>query len=262
MTLACSAGREGREPNDLSGGLGPAPMEGEDGDAAPTDDDEPPGATGDGGDPIPPDDGPPGETGADDGPGDEGPGDGALPPDVGEPPPLPPPPGVVHCEIDGRIVFEAEAFDAQSGYAELPRGDASGGTVIQVGDDGTVDYDLWFASSGRVYVWVRTHVPTNDSENNGLFIDLDGEPIEAPDDHPQAGVPDIYLKKVGWSWSPEWQGESGHSGPVTFEVDAGVHTLSIRKRKIERPEIDKVVLELVGEEPSALGPAVTRCEDL
>ena len=183
---------------------------------------------------------------------------GAPPPDVPAEPPDPPD-GVQHCEVDGRIAFEAEAYDAQVGFDEVARGDASGGTTIQVGDGGAVDYELWFQSSGRVYVWIRTYVPDQDSENNGLFIDVDGEPIEAPDDHPQAGVPDIYLKKIGWAWAPEWQGEDGHSGPITFEVTPGLHTFTIHKRKIERPEIDKIVLEFAGSEPDELGPASTPC---
>ena len=190
-------------------------------------------------------------------PADDG-DDGSVPPDMGQSV-EPPSPDIEHCEVDGRLVFEAEAYTEQAGFDENARGDASGGAVMQVGDDGELHFDVWFATSGRAYVWVRTYVPDGDSENNGMYIDLDGEPIAAPDDHPEAGTTDIYLKKIGWSWSPEWQSDSGHSGPITMDVLAGEHRITISKRKIERPEIDKIVIEFEDDEPSDLGPGVTSC---
>ncbi len=179
---------------------------------------------------------------------------------AGDSPPVePPPPGIEHCEVDGRVVIEAEDYAEQSGFSEIARADASGGSVMQVGDDGQLHFDIWLATGGRVYVWVRTYVPSDDSENNGMYIDLDGSTIAAPDDHAHAGTDDIYLKKIGWAWAPEWQAESGHSGPITFDTEPGVHRLTIRKRKIERPEIDMIVLELEGDEPSELGPSAGQC---
>lgn len=165
------------------------------------------------------------------------------------------------CEQGGQIVFEAEHFASNAGYAEVLRPDASEGAVMQVGDAGSLDFKLFFATEGEVYVWLRTYVPPNDSENNGLHLDLDGQPLIAPQNHPYSGSDDIFLHKIGWSWAPEWQGpESGQiQGPVTFMVTPGDHTLSIRKRLIERPEIDKIVLEFAGSEPGGLGPAETPC---
>jgi hypothetical protein len=46
---------------------------------------------------------------------------------------------------------------------------------------------------------------------------------------------------------------------VAFDVGAGDHTLTISKRKIERPLLDKIVLSWTNDAPSGLGPAETRC---
>lgn len=173
-------------------------------------------------------------------------------------PPLPPA-NADYCEIDGMVVVEAEHFASNEGYAEVARPDASGGIVMQVGDQGSLDLSIHFDTAGEVFVWLRTFVPIQDSENNGVFLDLDGEPLVAPAGHPFAGVPDIYLQKIGWAWAPAWQGNGAVQGPVTFMVTPGDHTLTIRKRLIERPEIDKIVLDFAGLEPNGLGPGETPC---
>lgn len=199
-----------------------------------------------------------GSTGSGWPPPDPSPDDGGDETTTGaEPPPLPT--NADFCEVDGTLVMEVEHFAANDGFAEVARPDASGGLVMQVGASGRLDLSVHFDTAGEVYVWIRTYVPLQDSENNGLFLDLDGTPLVAPAGHPLVGTSDIYLEKVGWAWAPRWQGDGVTQGPVTFSVTPGDHTLTIRKRLIERPEIDKIVLSFSGAPPQDLGPQETPC---
>ena len=165
------------------------------------------------------------------------------------------------CESSQVVAMEAESYSDQNGYAEVLRSDASGGRAMQVGDGGSLDFQIFLTTPGTYYFWIRTLAP--DAESNGLYVALDGELITAPADNPYAGVSDIYLKKSSsqWFWDPAWQGEGSGAvqGPVTFVASAGEHTLAIRKRKMERPLIDKVVLTVANAVPSGLGPNETAC---
>jgi hypothetical protein len=188
----------------------------------------------------------------------------AEPPDapVVEPPPEPPPvPVGDFCEVGGSVVMEAEGFSAQTGYATVARGDASGGAAMQVGASGALHFEIWLDTGGTWYFWPRTLAP--DAESNGMYVDLDGVTIRAPATSAYPGVADIYVQKSGstWYWEPKWQGPASGQveGPVTFEASAGAHVLTIRKRKMERPLIDKIVLTKGNAPPAGLGPAETRC---
>lgn len=165
------------------------------------------------------------------------------------------------CEEGEVVVMEAESYSAQEGYAAVARTDASGGTAMQVGDSGSLDFEVFLTTPGVYFFWIRTLA--SDAESNGIYVALDGELIEAPPENPYAGVTDIYLKKSAtqWFWDPAWQGAGSGAvqGPVTFVASAGQHTLSIRKRKMERPLIDKIVLTVADEIPTSLGPAETPC---
>lgn len=178
----------------------------------------------------------------------------AAAPDAGEIP-------ADFCEAAGAIVMEAEAFSAQFGYAEVPRDDASGGVAMQVGDTGVLSFEIFLETAGTWYFWPRTLAP--DSESNGMHVEIDGVFMTAPASNPYAGADDIYLQKSStqWFWEPKWQGPgSGQvAGPVTFELAAGVHTLSIHKRIIERPLIDRIVLTTTNVAPTGLGPSETLC---
>ena len=155
-------------------------------------------------------------------------------------------------------VFEAENYSSQKGYAKVSHSGASGGIAMQVGASGSLNFELNLKVGGRYYVWLRTQAPN--SESNGLFISIDGKRIKAPADHKLTGVSDIYLKKgSNWFWTPEWQGSS-HSGPITFDIKPGKHTFSIEKRKIERPLIDKLVINKSKTPPTGKGPAEQACK--
>jgi hypothetical protein len=70
--------------------------------------------------------------------------------------------------------------------------------------------------------------------------------------------------ETAWNWVPEWlpthaQEKSGlrHVGPVVMALNPGIHTLTIVKRKRERPLIDKVVLTIAGAPPEGFGPSAS-----
>lgn len=171
--------------------------------------------------------------------------------------------GTGYCETAGRVTVEAEHYSGNSGYDPVARTDASGGTAMQIGTTtGMIDFSVNLTTGGRWYIWLRTLAA--DSATNGLILYLDGQPLAAPADHLLAGQTEIYLKKnpTLWFWTPEYYGyndDGTHSGPVTMDTTAGLHTLSITKRKSERPLIDKIVLTTANSEPGDLGPAETPC---
>jgi hypothetical protein len=155
------------------------------------------------------------------------------------------------AEKDGVISMEAENFRSQVGHSRIGNSQASGGTIMQVGESGSLNYEFDVKTPGTWYVWVRTY--TTDSDNNGLYLKVNGNDLRH-----SSGVNDIYLKKTGWSWTPEWQfGESSHKGPITTNLQSGKNTFSIVKRKIERPLIDKIVLTRSNQPPTGFGPAET-----
>ncbi|MEA3460944.1 MAG: FlgD immunoglobulin-like domain containing protein, partial [Bacteroidota bacterium] len=157
------------------------------------------------------------------------------------------------------VSMEAENYTSQEGYSIVYRSDASGTQAMQVGSDGSLNYSITLNTAGTWYIWIRAYATT--AENNGLFIKLDGETLTAPEDNPYAGVPDIYLTKNGWCWKPEWKGpgDGEHEGPITMTASAGTHILSICKRKMEDPLIDKILLTLTDSPPedSSYGPDET-----
>ena len=148
------------------------------------------------------------------------------------------------AEVNGVVSMEAESYTAQTGYGRYANADASGGAVMRADSDGSLDFRFTVQQSGTWYVWIRAYATAN--ENNGYQLGLDGRTLG-----------DIYLKKIGWSWLPEWLNGGGHAGPVTVNLTAGSHVLSILKRKIENPLIDKIVLTKAAQPPTGLGPATT-----
>ena len=150
-------------------------------------------------------------------------------------------------DVNGVISVEAENYTTQTGFARIGNANSSGGAGMKAtGAAGTsrLNYQLDVRQAGTWYVWIRANATAN--ENNGYQLMLDGRLLG-----------DVYLKKIGWSWLPEWLRGHSHSGPVTMNLSAGRHTFSILKRKIENPLIDKIVLTLAGVPPSGYGPAAT-----
>ncbi len=158
-------------------------------------------------------------------------------------------------EQNGVVSMEAEHYTSQNGYSVVSNNEASGGKVMQVGASGNLNFDFEVNQGGTWYFWVRTYADAHD--NNGLHLSLNGKRLTAPSSHSLAGTSDIYLIKGSWSWEPRWQKGEQHAGPVTIELTPGKHRLTISKRKIERPLIDKIVLTKSSQPPSGFGPSET-----
>ena len=155
-------------------------------------------------------------------------------------------PAAKNVEVNGVVSMEAENYTSQSGYARVVSSDTSGGAGMRaVGAEGSnLDFKFTVQQAGTWYFWARANA--NADVNNGFRLGLDG-----------AVLGDIYLKKIGWSWTPEWLTGHSHAGPITFNLTAGTHTLSILKRKMENPLLDKIVLTRAATVPEGLGPAAT-----
>jgi hypothetical protein len=160
-------------------------------------------------------------------------------------------------EQNRMVVMEAENFTRNKGFTSVKRDDASGGAVMQAMAGGSafaLDFDITVETGGTWHFLVRHNCP--DHESNGMFLYLDGKQVSAPAGHPYPGETDIYLKKsVGvpglypaspWYWTPEWQapGDGKHQGPITLTLTPGKHVLTIVKRSIERPHLDKLLLSV------------------
>lgn len=187
------------------------------------------------------------------------------------------PTGSSYCEQNGRIVIEAENFDSQNGYSILGTSGASG-TAIQAAnsfDSNIANYKLNFENGGRWHFFVRSQA--SDHENNGLFMEINGNRMVAPSDHDLAGTDVIWVRNYDmdgttpvWNWETDWQDETGHRNPSTVDLPSGEFNLGVVKRVpnrivIERPIIDKIMFtrnRLSDSELRALGkgPAATYCD--
>ncbi len=149
-------------------------------------------------------------------------------------------------EVNGVVSMEAESYTSQSGYARYANGDASGAAVMRAdgADNSSLNFQFTVQQAGTWYVWIRAYATAD--VNNGYRLGLDN-----------AVLGEIYLKKIGWSWLPEWLNGESHASPVTITLTAGSHVLKILKRKIENPLIDKIVLTRTAEAPTGYGPAPT-----
>ncbi|MGD9611966.1 MAG: BACON domain-containing carbohydrate-binding protein [Kiritimatiellia bacterium] len=155
-------------------------------------------------------------------------------------------PAAKNVEVNGVVSMEAENYTAQTGYARVASSETSGGAGMRaVGAEGSnLDFKFSVQQAGTWYFWVRANATAD--VNNGFRLALDGS-VRG----------DVYLKKIGWSWTPEWLTGHSHAGPITLNLTAGTHTLSILKRKVENPLLDKIVLTRSATAPTGLGPATT-----
>ena len=152
------------------------------------------------------------------------------------------------------VSIEAEHYTSQAGYSKVRNSECSGGYAMQAtgGSESSLNFRFRILRSGVRYLWIRNKASAN--ENNGMYLKMDGQYMTAPASHPLAGARDIYLPKVGWNWEPQWLRGESHAGPITVYLSAGTHTLSICKRKVENPLVDKVVLTTAATPPSGFGP--------
>lgn len=166
---------------------------------------------------------------------------------------LPPLQPINFTEVNGVISMEAENCTSQTGYGRYLNAGASKGSVMRA--DGPTGSQLNFKfsvkQSGLWYLWIRAY--STNHLNNGLILKLNGSVLKAPSSHPLSGASDVYLRKTGWSWEPEWLKNESHSGPITLQLPLGDNILSIVKRKVENPLIDKIILTRVNKAPSGFG---------
>ena len=151
-----------------------------------------------------------------------------------------------YAEIDGVVSMEAENYTTQTGYVRVNGSETSGGAGIRVDEagGGYLNYKFSVLQAGTWYFWVRAHA--TGEPDNCFLLGLDGERLG-----------EIYLKKIGWSWTPEWLSGLSHAGPVTLNLTAGTHTLSILTHTVINPLLDKIVLTRTATPPSGMGPAAT-----
>lgn len=116
-----------------------------------------------------------------------------------------------------------------------------------------LDYKVYFNTTGKYYVWVRTH--TSGSEDNGVHVGIDGK------------WPETGQRMQFWGNSPKWQWQSRqrtgevHTGVeklIYLNIDKpGLHTISFSMRE-DGFEFDKWVMEKEFIKPEGEGPEEKR----
>lgn len=177
-------------------------------------------------------------------------------------------PDAIAKERNGVIAIEAEHANSSEGYRTLAIESVSGGFVVQVDEEvthsgGNLTFEFEVETAGRWHVWIRTRAMHH--RENGIRLMIDGKYATPPPGHPLEGSENIFIRKNTshdvWNWDPRWkptheQEQNGlrHAGPVTIDLTAGTHTLSILKRLRERPLIDKIALTRSPYMPGGFGP--------
>lgn len=112
-----------------------------------------------------------------------------------------------------------------------------------------IDYNVYFNTTGRYYVWVRAF--STGSEDNGCHVGLDGN-------WPASGARMQWCAgKNDWTWESKQRTDANHCGEaqkIYLDVDSpGLHTFSISMRE-DGFEIDKIVLSKTYTKPTGTGP--------
>lgn len=112
-----------------------------------------------------------------------------------------------------------------------------------------LDYNVYFNTPGKYYVWVRTH--TSGTEDNGIHVGIDGTWPESGQRMQFAG------KKEQWSWESKQRTEDVHTGVeklIFLEIEEiGLHTISFSMRE-DGFEFDKWAMTLKYKAPKGFGP--------
>ncbi|MEM8969814.1 MAG: hypothetical protein AAGE93_25580, partial [Bacteroidota bacterium] len=116
------------------------------------------------------------------------------------------------------------------------------------GKAGILEYDVYFNTPGKYYVWVRTH--TSGTEDNGIHVGLDGEWPETGQRMQFDG------NKQEWSWESRQRTEEIHTGvPELIYLmieEPGRHTISFSMRE-DGFEFDKWAMTLAYQAPEGTG---------
>jgi len=112
-----------------------------------------------------------------------------------------------------------------------------------------LDYNVYFNTPGKYYVWVRTH--TSGTEDNGIHVGINGTWPESGQRMQFAG------KNEKWSWESKQRTEEVHTGVeklIYLEIEKeGLHTISFSMRE-DGFEFDKWAMTLAYKAPKGLGP--------
>lgn len=193
----------------------------------------------------------------------------------------------IYQEVDGIVAVEAEHYTSQrldemrqwklinknnppSDTPQTILQDASGNAYMQVLPDTRVthadklingenfsnipgimavlDYQVYFNSPGRYYVWVRCF--STGSEENGLHVGIDGT-------WPESGLRMQWCEGKGsWRWESSQRTEEVHCGvPGLIYLDvptAGLHTISFSMRE-DGFRMDKWLM--INYRPKGAGPS-------
>ncbi|MEM1325720.1 MAG: hypothetical protein AAGI23_07195 [Bacteroidota bacterium] len=116
-----------------------------------------------------------------------------------------------------------------------------------------LDYNIYFNTPGRYYVWVRAY--STGTEDNGIHVGLNGEWVES-------GQRMQWCEgKNEWSWASKQRTKEEHCGIeklIYLEIPSvGWQTVSFSMRE-DGFEFDKFVLSKVYEMPEGIGLKETR----
>lgn len=146
--------------------------------------------------------------------------------------------------VAARLLFEAESAVAAENYDRVEREGASGGVAMRASEEegAKLHFDIVVPEAGRWELSIRAFCEGH--TNNGLFVEVDGQRRVAPPSHLHAGQDAVYLIKERWAWTSSWYAMkkhvTKHEGPVTLDLTAGAHRLTLVKRRRERPFIDQI----------------------
>lgn len=144
------------------------------------------------------------------------------------------------------LLIEAEEADDHENYSQVELAGASGGAAMRASEDETakLHFNVDILEAGRWELLIRAFCEGH--TNNGLFIEVDGQRVVAPLDHIHSGQDAVYLIKERWAWTSSWYAMkkhvTKHEGPVTINLPAGKHRITLVKRRRERPIIDQIWL--------------------
>jgi len=114
----------------------------------------------------------------------------------------------------------------------------------KAGDVAVLTYKIWFADTGKYYVWVRAY--STGSEDNGLHVGIDNQWVESGKRLQWCNG------KNAWTWESKQRTQKNHCGEperIFLQVDKeGWHTIHFSMRE-DGFEFDKFVLSKKYEKP-------------
>jgi len=143
-----------------------------------------------------------------------------------------------------KFYFEAESGELSGGFSIVNDASVSGGRYIAPPAGGwspdkpgpaTARYTFDIASPARYIIWGRIHSP--DANHNTFWVQVDG------------GMPYHWRISTGdaWWWD-RLHNETAYFNPLTFDLDAGPHTLVV-SNSIDDDGLDRFYVTAEGDTP-------------